>query len=253
MSALESEIDQSAYYHVAYENHDIMNPLGDERYIALGSLCGLGSSSRVLDIGSGNGHAALLLVQAFDCFVEQVDVSEKWTARAAALFAGHNLLHRTAIHCADAAGHAIPAGGFDLIICFGTAQVFGGFRKALLHILPGLRPGGCIIVAEPSIDVPIPRAFSAWLRESGWVIPSTVEYLRVIDRLALDILGVFRSTPAEWDAYMALQWKAVIDHLRANPRDEDAILFRAHAREEQEMYLRYQRHLMNWDVYVLRK
>jgi hypothetical protein len=51
---------------------------------------------------------------------------------------------------------------------------------------------------------------------------------------------------------MSMQWKAVSDHARRHPEDEQAQEFLDWVRDEQEVYLRYQRHWVEWNVMLLR-
>jgi cyclopropane fatty-acyl-phospholipid synthase-like methyltransferase len=253
MSEQEEDIDLQAYYHVAYGLHGIMNPLADERLIWIGALCGLDASSHVLDIGSGNGHASLVLTREFGCSVELVDVSEKWTALAVERFREAGLAGRANITCMDAAEYRIEPGRFNMIICLGTAQALGGFKDALKRVLPGLAAGGHVVIAEPSVDVTLPASFASYLRRSGWAIPSSRHYMRTLDHLNLEVSAVLRSTADEWDRYMSLQWKAIADHAREHPDDLEAVAFLDWMRDEQEMYLLRQRHYVQWDIYVVKE
>lgn len=249
---MSEQLDSAAYYHIAYDAHAIMNPLDDGRFLFLAEQCGLTSSSRVLDIGSGNGWSSLLLCRRFGCYSVQVDVSPQWTARARALFTREQLSDRTEIHCMDAAAFHLEQEAFDLVLCLGTAPVYGGFSSALESLRPVLREGGCIIVGEPSAEGPLPRRYSEYLDSFGWEIFDAKTLLGVIDDCGFEALMALRSTQDEWDRYMGLQWKAVSDRLRDAPGDPQLREFAEWARDEQEAYMRYQRHWVDWNVFLLR-
>ncbi len=249
---MSEQLDSAAYYHIAYDAHTIMNPLGDERFLFLAEQCGLTSSSRVLDIGSGNGWSSLLLCRRFGCCSVQVDVSSQWTARARALFEREQCADRTEIHCMDAAAFHLEQDAFDLVLCLGTAPVYGGFAPALSALQPVLREGGCIIVGEPSAEGPLPRRYREYLDEFGWEIFDAKTLLRIIDDCGLEALMTLRSTRDEWDRYMGLQWKAISDRRHAVPGDAQLREFAEWARDEQEAYLRFQRHWVDWNVFLLR-
>ena len=97
------QFDTEAYYHVAYEKHTIMNPLREDRLHMLAGHAGLSSSTTLLDIGSGNGYASLVLTEGWGVHSVQVDVSEKWSGRARAMFDQRGLADKAEIHCLDAA------------------------------------------------------------------------------------------------------------------------------------------------------
>lgn len=249
---MSEQLDNAAYYHIAYEAHAIMNPLDDRRFLFLAEHCGLDASSRVLDIGSGNGWSSLLLCRAFGCRSVQVDVSPQWTARARALFDREQLAERCEIHCMDAAAFHLEEEVYDCVVCLGTAAVFGGFGPALSAFRPALRPGGHVIIGEPSAEAPLPKRYREYLDSSGWEIFDAKTLLGVIDDCGFETLMALRSTPDEWDRYMGLQWKAVSDRLRSAPDDAQLQEFAEWARDEQEAYLRFQRHWVDWNVFLLR-
>lgn len=244
--------DTTAYYHIAYGPHTIMNPIADDRFLFLATQCAPPRARRALDIGSGKGHAALLLTEHCDLHVDQVDVSAQWTAEAAARFAARGLADRTTIRCMDAALYEASPATFDVIVCLGTAAVHGDVTGALAALVPALTPDGILLLGEATIDAPIPKRYQEHLRAQRWHVPSSRELLEAFDAAALEVVMALRATQDEWDRYMSLQWKAVSDHARAHPADAQAQEFLDTARDEQELYLRYQRRVMDWTVFALR-
>ncbi len=249
---MSEQLDSAAYYHIAYEAHGIMNPLADERLLLLARQCGLNETSRILDIGSGNGWASFLLCREFGCHVTQVDVSQLWTTQARALYEEHGLADRTEIHCVDASEFHHAAGMYDLVLCLGTAAIYGGFDAALRMLVPCITPRGAIIVGETSAEPPLPRRYTEYLGSSGWNILGSRTLLRTNDDHGLEIDWILRSTVDEWDRYMSLQWQSINTYARENPDDDQAQQFAEWARDEQEAYLRYQRRLVDWNVFLLR-
>ncbi|MDT8322658.1 MAG: class I SAM-dependent methyltransferase [Bacteroidota bacterium] len=246
------QLDSAAYYHIAYDAHGIMNPLDDSRFLFLAEQCGLNANARILDIGSGNGWSSLLLCRTFGCHSVQVDVSPQWTARARALFVKEALSDHTEIHCMDAAAFHLEDASYDLIVCLGTAAVYGGFAPALEVLRPALRDGGTVIIGEPSAESPLPRRYREYLDALGWGILDARALLRAIDDSGFEALMVLRSSGDEWDRYMGMQWKAISDRLRSAPGDAQLREFAEWARDEQESYLRFQRHWVDWNVFLLR-
>jgi SAM-dependent methyltransferase len=255
----DTAFDADAYYQVAYRPHAIMNPLGVDRLRMLARETGRALSlrsrttrPRVLDIGSGKGHAALVFAEEWNAHTVQVDISAEWLAQAGTLFDAHGRREQAEFHCTDAASFVPEKAGCDAVLCLGTALVFGGFAEALQRLRPALREGGVLIAGEPSADRPLPRAYASYLSRTGWDVGPSERLLRTIETQGFDLLFCLRSTADEWDTYMGLQWCAVADHARANPGDAQARAFHDWARDEQEVYLRYQRHFVDWNVFALR-
>jgi SAM-dependent methyltransferase len=246
------DIDLTAYYNIAFSFHKIMNPLSEETLRFIGENC-LARSPILLDIGSGKGYASLYFARTFGARTVQVDCSQRWTAEARRLFTAHGLVEGHSFHTSDAAEFEVETGRYDMILCLGTTPVFGGFEPALEKLVPGLKESGVLVVGELSADGELPRPFQRYLSGHEWSIYSSKEIFSMIREQGLETLFVLRSSPADWDAYMSLQWKAVSDHALARAGDPEAESFLALARREQEMYVRYQRHHLDWNVFVLRQ
>lgn len=245
-------LDSAAYYHIAYRPHRIMNPIDERRFLDIAGQCALGPDARVLDIGSGNGWPALMMARAWGCHVTQVDVSPQWTAAARALFDAEGLSHLTAIHTMDAGLFDAGEAEYDLAVCLGTAPVYGGFAEALALFARAVRHDGFVIIGEPSARLPLPKRYAQYLAMLRWTVHGERQLMRIIDDSGFELLWNLRSTRDEWDRYMSMQWKAVSDHARAFPGDEQAHEFLDWVRDEQEVYLRYQRHWLDWNVLLLR-
>ncbi|MCZ7558014.1 MAG: class I SAM-dependent methyltransferase [Bacteroidia bacterium] len=242
----------TAYYHIAYSDHDIMNPISDERFMLLARQCGLSESSRVIDIGGGNGHAALLLCREWGCRVEHIDVSPQWTAEARRRFSDAGLEALVQLRCADASDIVLDDRDVDLVICLGTTPIYGDFRAALGVLHRALRPGGHLIIGEPTQDRSVPLRYKEYLARMQWHICSSRDILGAVAAHDCEMLWLLRSTKDEWDRYMSMQWHAITRHAAEHPHDAEAQEFLEWMRDEQDVYLRYQRHWIDWNVMLLR-
>ena len=246
-------VDSVAYYHRAYVPHRIMNPISPDRFTSIARRHLPAAGAVVLDVGSGKGHASLALAQACAAHCVQIDSSAIWTAQAAELFREHGMESRTQILTMDAVGYEAPEEAFDAIVCLGTAPIYGGLEGALDELAHALRPGGVFIIGETSSDLPLPRKYRTYVEKQNWAILSADEMLDIVDAAFFELLECSRSSTEEWDEYMNLQWTAIADHARAHPDNREAQEYVAWAREEQEVYLAYQRHFLDWNVVVLRQ
>lgn len=246
-------VDSVAYYHRAYAPHTIMNPIRPDRFVSIARRHLPATGAVVLDIGSGKGHASLALAKELGARCVQIDSSPQWTAQAAELFRAHGLEARTQILTMDAASYEAPEETFDAIVCLGTAPIFGGLEDAIDELAHALRPDGVFIFGEATSDLPLPRKYRSYVEKQNWAILTAAQLLDIADAAFLEVLECSRSSAEEWDEYMNLQWTAIADHARAHPDDFEAAEFASWAREEQEVYLAYQRHFLDWNVAVLRQ
>jgi cyclopropane fatty-acyl-phospholipid synthase-like methyltransferase len=244
--------DSTGYYHVAYRPHAIMNPFSMERMQFLGLHIGVRQDSEILDIGSGKGYTSLVFAKHFGAKTTQVDISPLWIESAKKLFQENRLTRTARFLCMDASLYPIQENSYDMIVCFGTAAIFGQFGQAIRMLVPGLKPEGVLVIGEPSIETYAPKPYRNFLQESGWHVHDAQSLFKEIRKQKLEILFTLRSTKAEWDEYMSLQWKAVSDNARENPDDQEAQEYLDWMYDEQEVYLRYQRHFLDWNVFVLR-
>lgn len=249
---MSDSLDTVAYYHIAYREHRIMNPLSVDRFRAVTRRYVPQSDVRLFDAGCGKGWASLIMAQEASAFCFMADTSPIWIAEARRLFSEHGLGTQAEIREEDGRVACARRDQIDVALCLGTAPLFGSFDTALDSLLLCLKPGGLIFVGEPSIDKRTPAVFQRYLNDSGWDVPPSHTYLDCAAERDLELLHVQRATIEEWDEYMGLQWKALSDHARVNPTDEIAQEYLDWMRDEQEMYLRYQRHFMDWNLFVLR-
>jgi cyclopropane fatty-acyl-phospholipid synthase-like methyltransferase len=249
---MKQDAETIAYYRIAYRNHGIMNPLADDRLLLLAGQCGLNASSHILDVGCGNGHAALLLCNRWDCSATLLECSPEWTNEARQRFRDAGREHRLVTHCMDAEEYEGGEPAFDLAICLGTAEVYGGFALALEALRRLVRRGGHIIIGEVSMDITPPARYRKYLEEFQWNIQPSGKLLHAIHERELELLWALRSTTDEWDSYMSLQWQAIAGHAALHHDDAQAKVFLEWSRDEQETYLRYQRHYVDWNVMLLR-
>lgn len=229
-----------------------MNPLGDDRFLLLARQCGLSPNSNVLDIGGGNGHASLLLCREWHCRVTLVDISMQWTTLARSGFDDAGFGDSIIILRQDASTFTCEPHSIDLTLCLGTSPIYGGFSPTLRTLRTMVAPGGHIIIGEPCMDRMPPHRYREYLEKLNWIIHPSHTLLRSIADNDCELLWLLRSTHDEWDRYMSLQWQAIAAHAAANPGDTQAQEFLDWSHDEQEVYLRYQRHSVDWNIMLLR-
>lgn len=249
---MNDKLDTTAYYHVAYSRHRIMNPISEERLHFVLSNARLPAKPCVLDVGGGNGTLALLLAKEFDAQVTLVDTSSLWLAKAKKLFDAEGMLGHITFVEKDAAAF-LTEENYDLISCLGTTLIYGSFQATLDQLQPMLAEHGSLLIGEATIDRSLPPAYKQYLDSQQWNVPSSRAIIQAIERSGLELAMILTSNRDEWDDYMNLQWIAIRDHARNNPEDAQAQEFLDWALDEQEIFLRYQRHYMDWNVLLIQQ
>lgn len=250
---MDTILSYAHYFSIAYERMRILNPIPEEAFSMFAELAHLEQSSHILDIGSGKGYAALALMKHTGCSSTQVDISAKWTSKATALFEQQGLSEKTTIVTSDALDFTIQEQYYDMIVCLGNSPIYGGYAEALETFVPGLKEQGTIMIGEATIREDIPADYRSYLEQLEWILPNEEELILAIEEQNLELLYARRSSVEEWDQYMGMQWTAVNDYIRDHPQESITDELREWLRDEQESYLRFQRHFVDWTVYLLRK
>jgi hypothetical protein len=119
---------------------------------------------------------------------------------------------------------------------------------------PGLRDrDSLLLVGEPYwIDEPPDEAYT-WIVDGDRELFTTLAgTLDRIEAAGLELVEMVAADHHGWDRYVARQWMAVSDWLRANAgAPEAAEIRRLHERSRRE-YLTYTRRYFGWGVFVLR-
>jgi ubiquinone/menaquinone biosynthesis C-methylase UbiE len=127
----------------------------DDRYDIVNSgfngplldAAGIGETSRVLDVGCGNGKLTRLAAsRARHGQVTGLDLSGPMLARARARAAEEGIGNVT-FEQGDAQVYPLPAGGFDVSVSRFGVMFFGDPVAAFANIGRGLRPGGRLAFA----------------------------------------------------------------------------------------------------------
>ncbi|MBA2740469.1 MAG: class I SAM-dependent methyltransferase [Actinobacteria bacterium] len=238
------------YFVVAESAHELQNPTSKEKILEAGSLLGLGPDSRVLDVASGRGGPALFLASAYGCAIEGVEISPDFHGVADARIAAAGLANRVSFKLADASKETFAPEAYDVALCLGASFVWGGLSGTLDALDPVVRPGGHIVVGEPYWrSLPLPEDY-----EDRSLPFTTLEgTVDIIESGGLAVVSMLDSSLDDWDRYETQHWDALERWLAATPEHPDAGEIRARYEREKRNYLRHQRELLGWAIFVGRK
>ena len=235
------------YYRVSESAHEIQNPTSEEKLRLLGTRIGLGPESRVLDIASGRGGPALVLALAFGCIVEGIEIEPAFQEVALARAKELGLSDRVTFRVEDASAVDLPEEAYDAALCLGATFVYGGLPETVAALAPTVKPRGHVAVGEVFWRrLPLPVDY-----EDRDLPLTTMEgTVRVFETEGLPVVSLIESSADDWDRYETLHWHSVERWLAENAADSEAEDIRARYERHKWTYLRYQRELMGWAIFV---
>ncbi len=233
------------YYDIAERDHALQNPTSPEKIRRLGERLRLGPESRVLDLACGKAGPALLLAEAFGCSVVGVERAPEFAAAARERVAAAGLTDRIEIVEGDAAAFPLEPGAWDAALCLGATFVWAGLEGTLAALTPAVRPGGHVVVGEPFWRAwPLPEGVD----DAGYVpLRETVD---AIEAAGLALVTLIASSEDDWDTYESLHWRALEEWLADHPREPDSATIRERYEAQRETYLRHERALLGWGIFV---
>jgi SAM-dependent methyltransferase len=236
------------YFAVAERDHEIHDPTSAAKIRLLGERLRLGPDSHVLDIASGTGGPALILAEAFGCRVTGVEQSEEFFEAACAASRARGLDRIVEFVHADASDFTLERRAYDVSMCLGASFIWGDLPRTLDALKPAAKNGGHVVVGEPYWRRwPLPPGVAA----EGYV--PLAETAALFGRAGLHVVGLIASSDDDWDRYESLHWRAVDEWLAEHPDDPDAPEFRERNARYRDRYLREQRELLGWAIFIARK
>lgn len=243
------------FHEIAEHNHRILNPFTEDQLLLLGDICGLGPSTRQLDLCCGKGEMLSRWAARSGLAGTGVDISPVFLEAARRRAAELNVTDRLKFIQADAATYPIPAAEFDIVSCIGATWIGGGLAGTLRLMRPGLRDrDSLLLVGEPYwIDEPPEPAYAAIVDGDRELFTTLAGTLDRFEAAGLELVELVAADHHGWDRYTARQWLTVSNWLRANPEAPEAAEIRQlHERYRRE-YLTYTRRYFGWGVFVLRQ
>jgi SAM-dependent methyltransferase len=233
------------YYDVAERDHALQNPTSPEKIRLLGERLRLGPESRVLDLACGKAGPALLLAATFGCRVLGVERAPEFAATARERVEAAGLADRIEIVEGDAAAFTLEPGAWDAVLCLGASFVWHGLEGTLAALTPAVPPGGHVVVGEPFWRAwPLPEGVD----DAGYV--PLRETVARVEAAGLALVTLIASSEDDWDTYESLHWRALETWLAEHPRDPDTIAIRERHEAQREAYLRHERALFGWAIFV---
>jgi len=236
------------YFAVAERDHEIQNPTSTDEIRALGAYLRLDARSHVLDVACGKAGPALILAGEFGCRITGVERAAEFASSARERIAEAGLDDRVEIVERDARDFRLDRDAYDVAMCLGAGFIWEGLVGTLRALAPAARPKGHVVVGEPYWRRwPLPNGVG----DDGWV--PLAETMDRFTTAGLAPEALIASSEDDWDRYESLHWRALEEWLAANPDDPEAPELRERHVRSRADYLRWQRELLGWAIFVARK
>ena len=207
---------------------------------ALALVPGIGSDTRLLDLGCGTGLQTRVLARHSPAHIVAIDNHPPFVEEANRQARAAGLAIRIDTRVGDMHRLDFAAGSFDLLWCEGAVYVVG-FEAGLRGWRSLLAPGGHLALTEVCWSKPDPptECQEFWAREYP-EIRDTATRLATISECGYELVGHFPLPPSAWrdDYYRPLEQH--ITEFRARHRDEpDAGRFADQIQQEIDIWHRY--------------
>lgn len=234
------------WHAVAEARHDLMNPTSPEKIRLLGERLDLGPDAHVVDIASGMCGPAMILADTFGCRLTCVERAPEFVAAARERVAAAGLSDRIEIVESDA--ESFELGRYDAALCIGASFAYGG----LVPTLERLKVAAPLVaVGEPYWRRwPLPSEFQPAEEDDAYL--ALAETVERFESTGVRVVTLIASSEDDWDNYETLRWRTLDEWLRANPGHEQAEEFRARGAATRDRYLRWERELLGWAIFVCR-
>lgn len=247
------------HYDITHKDHIICNPMSSEKLDELVEILNLDEGSKILDIACGKGEFIIRLVKRYNVSAIGVDLSPYYIREAKKKI--ETIIPNSDVQLIEKDGAQYEpeqSESFDMASCLGASWIFKNHEGTLKYLIKQVKKGGIIIAGEPywktrPSEEYLIKAKEVYDSEEFGDFGSHFENVRTGEKLGLTLIYCLVSNGDDWDRYLNLQWNAIDKYIRANPKDPDNLEIEEKISKERELYLRWERELFGWAIYLFRK
>ncbi|WP_261133553.1 cyclopropane-fatty-acyl-phospholipid synthase family protein [Bacillus sp. Marseille-Q3570] len=239
---------------IAHRNHEICNPISQEKLRATLDHIPFSSGEKVLDIGAGKCGVLIDLIERHGVVGTAIEIEADFID-AARNYADQRIgPGRLRIVNDDAKKVMNDIDGvFDAVICLGATHALGNYRLTLEKMSEVVKPGGYLLVGEGYWKKE-PEA--AYLEALGATKEELLTHHANIEAgvdLGLIPMWAHVTSEDEWDAYEWLYSSSMEKYCLENPDDPDVAAMRDRIRKWRSTYLRWGRDTLGFGLYLFYK
>jgi ubiquinone/menaquinone biosynthesis C-methylase UbiE len=214
------------------------------------ALLELSADASVLDIGTGNAEVLIRLVELYGVKAVGIERSPVALQRAREQIAAripHNMVE---LRDMDASTLLALQEQFDVAICIGACEIFGGVAGTLRRLAQSVRQGGQLVVGELYWKQDPPSDYLTMLG-----IPRE-EYTTHANNVAIGVeqgfipLFTLVTSDDEWDQY---EWRIIHSfeqYAQEQPDDQNVPALLERKRRWRDQYLRSGRDTLGFALYL---
>ena len=232
-------------------------PVSDAKMAKCIETLKLQPAQRVLDVGCGCGEVLIRLGERYEIQGTGIDTSTESLAEA--IRHAKSRVPDSLIGFEEADGKTYPVvpESLDLVMCLGATHAFGlggdAFRNAFDQMIPWVKPGGLLLVAEGYMKQPAPPEYRKLLGDS---MPDEMTHAANVSTgkvLGLVALAAWTSSDDEWDDFEWTYQRIVVRNAVMNPDDSEVMSKLSRRHEWMDAYLRWGRDTLGYGMYLFQK
>lgn len=232
-------------------------PVNEVRMSAMLEALELREGQQVLDVGCGCGEILIRLTERYQTLGTGIDVSAPHISEARRRRQNRVPDSEIEFIAADVRSVQLKQDAYDLVLCLGATHALApgsdAYRNALQQMIPLVKTGGLLLIADGYLKQPAVPEYRALLGES---LPDDMTHAANVStgqQLGLTPLSAWTSSTAEWDDFEWTYQRIVERKAREQPDDQEQQTRLHRRREWIQAYLQWGRDTLGYGIYLFQK
>jgi cyclopropane fatty-acyl-phospholipid synthase-like methyltransferase len=243
-------MDHARYSTIAHRDLAYCNPIDPATLEEAIDQLGLGTGSRVLDVGCGKGALLVRLAERFGARCTGVDINAGFLAEGRAHAERQGVAASIELIEMEAASVALAPSSFDAGICIGASHALGGYAATLRELTRLVGSSGSILVGEGFWRRDPDPEYLDRLGATADELTTHDGNLAMAAQQGLEPRGAWVSSDRDWDRYEEAYARGIETYVATHPEDPDAAAMGERIRRWRETYLRWGRDTLGFALYL---